>query len=459
MNFIFEVAEPDRAGPLDFAVVTGQTKVVLARSLQNLHITDCFTLKKLPMQNLLKLHLLVHLNLSRLFAVDELPDMEQMLELKHLVLINMPMIQGLCERAVRAPQLNTLTVSELSQTATVDDSFYEALSAKPKFRLLSMQSVPAPLPPQMSRLRNLETLHIHAPSPRTTQLPDLSQMAAMRDLRLSTMPALQELPPSLWTLATLEILVLSDLPIAEIGTGIGNLRKLKEMRLVKLRQVHKLPDSLWTVTTLETLALFDLPLKELPACIGKLVNLKDINLEDLLIDSVPVEAATLHSLVFFRMVRCNQCMSLPTEVLVSFSELWRLIVRFSPAEADAQGEQTAVFRQVARALPQLRRVEWLTLLGLQSANDASALGRALASPTAGVSVLRLDDAVMAYWRMHMLAVEGMQEPEFLCFWRGRQDKVLSFVQALHPRLGEASGVSVLNELMYMVVCEVFTWEW
>jgi len=243
MSSVFEVVSPGPGARLDFTVVTGRRTEVLSRELHNLHVTDCHLMRALP-SIMLELKSLEHLTLSRLFTVRVLPDMRQLPRLQHLVLIKLPLIRQLCGRTAGAPQLTTVTVSAPNNNLVVQPLFYAALAAKLRFKLLSLDLVTTPFAAQTALLTALETLHVQAPSPLTAQIADLSPMVALRDLRLSTMPALQHLPASMWTVRTLEELTLHDLGLAEIAAGVGALAALTKLRLCQLETVERLPEAL-----------------------------------------------------------------------------------------------------------------------------------------------------------------------------------------------------------------------
>ena len=123
-----------------------------------------------------------------------------------------------------------------------------------------------------------------------------------------------------------------------------------------------------------------------------------------------------------------------------------------------------VFWQVARALPGLRRVQWLVLLGIRHPGDAQELGRALASPPLELCAVRLDGAVMQYWRdsaaTPALSPLRTQEIDFVRLWRQRQENVLAFALALHPRLGAGSVTGLLQkELLHVLTCMLCMWAW
>ena len=158
-----------------------------------------------------------------------------------------------------------------------------------------------PIPPELTRLRSLETLDLSA-NQLTGPIPsDLGRLTSLRDVNLARNQLTGPIPPELWQLANLETLDLSENQL----TGLillesGQLPAVRELKLNRNQLSGPIPTELTQLTNLELLSLGGNELTgPVPPALGQLANLEYLGLGgNQLTGTIPPELGQLTGLDF-----------------------------------------------------------------------------------------------------------------------------------------------------------------
>jgi Leucine-rich repeat (LRR) protein len=107
-------------------------------------------------------------------------------------------------------------------------------------------------------------------------------------------PQLTKLPPEIWMLSNLKVLILRTPQFTTLPPDIGKLTQLKNLA-VDAPQLTKLPPEIWMLTNLESLGCTS-QLTTLPPDIGKLSELKRLGVNSPQLTSLPAEIGNLANL-------------------------------------------------------------------------------------------------------------------------------------------------------------------
>ena len=138
------------------------------------------------------------------------------------------------------------------------------------------------IPPEMSRLGNLQRLYL-GENQLTGSIPsELGNLANLQELSLEQNQLTGSIPPELGNLANLQDLGLSNNELTgPIPPELGNLANLKYMDLVSNELTGPIPSELGKLANLERLALFNNELTgSIPPELGNLANLQDLGLSN-----------------------------------------------------------------------------------------------------------------------------------------------------------------------------------
>mmetsp|Transcript_37125 Transcript_37125/g.93186 ORF Transcript_37125/g.93186 Transcript_37125/m.93186 type:complete len:788 (+) Transcript_37125:819-3182(+) len=130
--------------------------------------------------------------------------------------------------------------------------------------------------------------HLYAAYNQLAEVPSLEGLP-LRELMLCGNPTLEgNLPESLWSLAGLSILYLSDVGLVEVPHKIGELENLERLDLC-LNKLTTLPDEI-AIPTLQRLALAHNQLKcEIPEDVDEMMNLLELDLSHNPLDSLAAD--------------------------------------------------------------------------------------------------------------------------------------------------------------------------
>ena len=200
---------------------------------------------------------------------------------------------------------------------------------------VSEKAAQQPLPEGLSNLTGLDTLGVQMFD--AEDLSFLGELVGLRQLNLSDLFVLEELPASISRLSALDSLeIINCSNLRGLPRCAGQLRALRKLSLQYMRQLRMLPDEMGSLTMLESLDLWACPrLQQLPASISRLTRLQALSVEMCPIKNLPC----IEPLTALRVLR---------------------LVYGSAFSLDEVSEGRA-FKSIARSLPCLQQLHTLAL--------------------------------------------------------------------------------------------------
>jgi hypothetical protein len=168
---------------------------------------------------------------------------------------------------------------------------------------------------ELWQLTTLETLRINGL--RIYSISEkISQLTALKSLKLEEIRSLKVLPASLGQLGKLEKLKLYILNIKRIPEEIGQLKALKSLKLIYLPKIKALPASIGQLNKLEALILEDLYyMSAFPEEMGRLRALKSLTLRDIhKLEALPTSIGQLDKLEMLTLEGLSSITALPEEM-------------------------------------------------------------------------------------------------------------------------------------------------
>ena len=383
--------------------------------------------------------------------------------------------------------LESLHLYELEEMKFLPRSIHELTSLKG----LTLESMPAQLPAWITRLSNLETLCIESME-NIHILPDtMHEMHALKTLRVANIDIVQ-LPHTLYIMSRLEILDLKCIQLTSIPSAATGLVALKQLIVVDCPRLQSLPENLNELAFLgqlkirncprmsampETLShmtqLHSLEISSNVAClsnnsatmhgIGGLRNLTYLNFGPWEGNNFPVCMQNLVKMEqFIVQVKSDGVLGLhdPTVfkkiawIVACMPELAEFKLahgRYAPAQAVlfplAPEEDMSLSLVSLRAYPRL------------SLKTFDLYGSRVLTEGATDQIKYKSMSTMHPICLYMQQLYGCPDylvtgtnPDFLADWCLSLEKVLAFMQAMHPRLGANAGhVGILsNELCQQI---------
>ncbi|KAH8947060.1 hypothetical protein BDL97_11G020300 [Sphagnum fallax] len=173
------------------------------------------------------------------------------------------------------------------------------------------------LPPSIGQLNTLQEIKLCNCS-QLNELPtSIDQLFALQELDLSQCSNFKTLPTSIGQLYALQKLNLFQCSmLKELPTSIGQLTTLQTLNLSYCSELKELPTSIGQLTTLQTLNLsYCSQLKELPTSIGQLTTLQTLHLSSCFeLKELPTSIGQLTKLQTLNLSNCSQLKELPTSI-------------------------------------------------------------------------------------------------------------------------------------------------
>jgi len=368
-----------------------------------------------------------------------------------------------------------------------------------ELRALTVESEQlAEVPAWVGELTHLEMLHIGGgncfwrPNTGLRALPAsiFGQLGALKELRLSDFSELEEIP-DLGTLTSLESLTIAS--CHKLKTlSIGQLGALKQLELSNLDGLQEMPDTsgLTSLQSLTISHLFGLTrLEEMAETLGRMTALERLDLVACELKALPASINHLSRLQHLTIEWC------PLQDMPCIEALTALRVLNLGVLDYTHGSRA--FQALSRSLPFLQQLHDLSLSGCTKDNPAAvraedvlAIGRALRAwplpllrdvKNCDVDALQLkfgilvrrrasgnqcDDARISIrlsecWQALGLpaAAADWSNATTLEYFRVQQHNVAAFASGMHARLGAASGVKLLDELLLMIIADKVLGRW
>jgi len=459
--------------PDDFALFPG---------LESLEIDKLDDLVSLP-YSLSCLQNLIILDLCDLQKLGQVPNAianeEEEPEHKHH-----SMFEGLYN-------LRQLYMSEMSELQTLPTSMLQLTS----LQLLHIGYMNISLPDWLTGMTNLATLMLCTLPQANSLPPHMHEMISLSRLCVMGL-SIPQLPSKLWAMRNLKHLSLNGIPsLQQLPAGIEGMISLQEFDVSNCRDLHTLPDNLDACMSLTSLIIRNctqlsrLPLglskiKQLTsldisgmikclgnnnadiAAIGVLTNLTKLHLGPWDGDNFPV---SLKRLVHLRHLAleiksdesvCMRDMALFHKIAMIITHMPALeTLRFGwctystqqgvvVVHEETSGMRASFLALCAYPLPKLRTVHFCyDHAGHAGVSDVYGIFSTHARPLALNTWSQRSGfpAESAVWK----------DVDFMAAWRNSLDKVLTFMQLTHRRLGTDALATVLPSEMLRQICEHF----
>jgi Leucine-rich repeat (LRR) protein len=346
------------------------------------------------------------------------------------------------------------------------------------------------LPDWLGELKHLESLNLDGTSAYMMSLDDeeipndpwnyemtmlptsIGDLGVLKRMHLSHFEGLQKLPESIKRLTALEELRLEGLgqcKLEELTGCFPHLKNLQEIELLWMPALETLPATLGSLTSLQRLGIRCCGnLKKLPENFGLLKALRTLNLVGLHhLKKLPASIGELTGLEELG-ISHSGIEILPTSMKF-LTTLHTLSIKLWWASNPSQRDSNRVFKTLSPSLPFLRRLRRLAVnfsdfRGEAGKEDSLAIGRSLRAwplplllEFSDTLSKRISVAPPLNVNWHALGLPAEAEEwdnlKILDYFRVQQAKMAAFASGLHVRLGQASCLSSLNDLILVLIAD------